>query len=103
MANVFFNLMGNMLSKMNSSTNFSKDQLVGALGELTLSISDGGIGEVVVNTGNSRLSATAKAFKDGQTIKKLTKVIFVDYKDGIFFVEPFDDQSYEADIDSFKS
>ncbi len=102
LANLFFGIMSTILSKMNSSTNFRKEQLIGSLGELTLSIEDGGMGEVLINTGNSRLSNAAKAFKPGTTIKKLTKVIIVDYKDSIFYVEPFDDQNFTVDADSFK-
>ncbi|MBX9720990.1 MAG: hypothetical protein K2X81_06335 [Candidatus Obscuribacterales bacterium] len=102
LANLFFGIMSTVLSKMNSSTNFRKEQLIGSLGELTLSIEEGGMGEVLINTGNSRLSNAAKAFKPGTTIKKLTKVIIVDYKDSIFYVEPFDDQNFTVDADSFK-
>jgi membrane protein implicated in regulation of membrane protease activity len=91
LANVFFNLMGSILMRMHSSTNFSKQSLVGAIGELTISIPPSSTGEVVIATGSSRYSAAAKCSDPEQTIKKLTKVIVVDIKDGMFFVEPFED------------
>ena len=91
LANVFFNLMGSILMRMHSSTNFSKQSLVGAIGELSISIPPGSTGEVVIATGSSRYSSAAKSSDPNQTIKKLAKVIIVDIKDGMFFVEPFDD------------
>ncbi|MBX9690634.1 MAG: hypothetical protein K2X27_28220, partial [Candidatus Obscuribacterales bacterium] len=91
LANLFFKMLGAMFSRMDSSSNFSKESLIGAQGELTLSIQDGGLGEVLIQTGTSRYPATAKAAKPEQNIKKLTKVIVVDIKDGIFLVEPFED------------
>lgn len=91
-ANLFFNIMGRVFSRMNSSTNFKRESLIGAIGELSLSIENGGIGEVVVRTGNSRYNFTAKPATEGQSIKKLTKVIVVDVKDGIFVVEPFEEE-----------
>lgn len=90
-ANLFFNLMGMFVSRLHSSTNFKKESLIGAIGELSLSIESGGIGEVVVRTGNSRYNFPAKPAIAEQSIKKLAKVIVVDIKDGMFYVEPFED------------
>ena len=90
-ANLIFAALGNMLSRMGSSTNFRKESLVGAMGELTLSIEDGGTGEVMITKSGSRYNGPARPYKEGQTIKKLAKVIIVDIKDGMYYVEPFDD------------
>jgi membrane protein implicated in regulation of membrane protease activity len=91
LANWFFGLMSNMMARMYSSTNFKKESLVGCTGQVTVSIEEGGIGEVLITTGNSRYTSAARAKGDQQTIKKLAKVIVVDIKDGIFLIEPFDD------------
>lgn len=93
LANWFFHFMGRTVARMDSSTNFRKESLIGSIGELTLSVQDGSLGEVVVSTGTSRYTAPARARKAEQSIKKLTKVIIVDIKDGIFLVEPFEESS----------
>ena len=91
LANLFFYLMSSVMSRLHSSTNFKKESLIGATGELSLSIESGGIGEIVVRTGNSRYNFPVRSANAEQSIKKLAKVIIVDIKDGIFFVEPFEE------------
>ena len=80
-----------MLLRMNSSTNFKKENLIGSVGELSLAIEAGTVGEIIVRTGSSRYNFPARAGNAEQTIKKLMQVIIVDIKDGIFVVEPFEE------------
>lgn len=96
LANLFFNILGTVLSKLGSSTNFKKESLIGSIGSLTLSIQDGSVGEVLLDTHNSRYSSAARTRNKDQSIKKLAKVIVVDIQDGIFIVEPFDEQTFSV-------
>lgn len=100
LSRLMFEFMGAFLSSMYSSTNFRKESLVGALGELTVSIEKGSIGEVLVSTGNSRYTSRAKCLGQDETIKKLTRVIVIDIKDDIFIVEPFEDSLMSVDKES---
>jgi hypothetical protein len=95
-ANSFLCLMGCMVSRMYSSTNFSKQSLIGALGELTISMPAGATGEVVVSTGSSRYTSPAKAHNPAQSLDRLAKVVVVDIRDGVLIVEPFDEQDFSA-------
>ncbi len=81
--------------RIGTSTNFTKESQIGALGQLTLSIDNGGLGEVMIASHGSRYSGPARPYEKGQTIKKLAKVVVVDIKDGIFIVEPFGDEDIE--------
>lgn len=92
LANAFFNILGTILLRIGTSTNFTKESQIGALGQLTLSIDNGGLGEVMIASKGSRYSSPARPYQEGQTIKKLAQVVVVDIKDGIFLVEPFDDE-----------
>lgn len=89
--NFLFSAMSAILSRLNSSTNFQDQNLIGTVGELTLSVGPTSTGEITISGKNGRHSGPAKPFKDGQEIKKLSKVIVSDYRDGIFYVEPFEE------------
>ncbi len=82
--------------RIGTSTNFTKESQIGALGQLTLSIDDGGLGEVMLTSKGSRYSGPARPYLKGQSIKKLAQVIVVDIKDGIFIVEPFEEEEMES-------
>lgn len=103
LANLFFTMLGSIFARLNSSTNFKKEYLIGSTGELSVSIEAAGVGEVVISTGNSRYTSRAKAADTQETIKKLAKVIVVDIKDDIFIVEPFNDASLLTDDEQTKS
>ena len=94
-ANAFFNILGTFLLRIGTSTNFTKQSQIGAIGELTLSIDDGGLGEVMISSKGSRYSSPARPYRKGQTINKLAKVVIVDIKDGIFLVEPFEEEEVD--------
>lgn len=91
LSNAFFNVLGTFLMRIGSSTNFSKDSLIGSIGQLTLSIDNGGLGEALITKSGSRHSGPAKPYKEGESIPKMAKIIIVDIKDGVFLVQPFDD------------
>lgn len=87
----YFVLSSKFMSRMYSSINFRKEDLIGAQGQLTVSIEAGSTGEVLVSSpGIGRYSSAARAKESGQSIKKLARVIVVDLKNDILIVEPFE-------------
>ncbi|MBX9690633.1 MAG: hypothetical protein K2X27_28215 [Candidatus Obscuribacterales bacterium] len=92
------NVFGLFVSKLNASTNFKQESLVGSVGDLILSIDPGQIGEVVVSTRGSRHSAPARARKSDLTIKRNSKVIICDFQDGVFLVEPVEEDLQNMSI-----
>ena len=94
LARIVLNALNYFVSKMDSSTNFKKESLIGTTGQLVLSIEAGKTGEISVANKGGRHNAPARAAKEDQEIKNLSKVIVVDCRDGIFYVEPVEDDAY---------
>ncbi|MBX9573618.1 MAG: hypothetical protein K2X77_32250 [Candidatus Obscuribacterales bacterium] len=88
LARILLNVLNAFVSKLHASTNFNQDSLVGTVGELVLSIEPGKTGEVILSGRSGRHSAPARAQNSEVEIRKLSKVIVVDCKDGVFYVEP---------------
>ena len=91
LARILLNILNSFVSRLHASTNFSQDSLVGTVGELVLSIEPGKTGEVVLISKSGRHSAPARSNSSDQEIKKLSKVIVVDCREGVFYVEPMTD------------
>lgn len=92
-SNAMFNALGLFMTKLSSSTNFQDESLIGTVGELTLPIGPNNMGEIVISNINGRHNGPAKPYNPDQEIKKLTKVIVSDYRDGIFYVVPYEDET----------
>lgn len=92
LARILLNVLNAFVSRLHASTNFREDSLVGTVGELVLSIEPGKTGEVILAGRSGRHSAPARAQNTDLEIKKLSKVIVVDCKDGVFYVEPMTEE-----------
>lgn len=64
--------------------------MIGVLGRTTLSIRQGGTGELVFTQGGTRHVAAARS-EDGAAVPKGAEVIVTRYEKGIAYVRPFED------------
>lgn len=65
-------------------------RLEGRLGQVSMAIREGGIGEVIyTGTAGGRQSVGARSV-DGQSIAAATEVVILGYRDGIASVQPWD-------------
>lgn len=92
-SNVVLALLGKLVSKLERSQSYRKEDAIGTVGHLTVPIMENGTGEVVFVCGGSKTAAPARAFETGTPISKLSKVIISDIRDGVYFVEPWDEES----------
>lgn len=95
LARILLNMLNAFVSRLHASTNFGKDSLIGTIGELVLSIEPGKTGEVILAGKSGRHSAPARSENVELEIKKLSKVIVVDCRDGVFYVEPMPESELE--------
>ena len=89
---ILLNALSRLFSSFNSSTNFKQESLIGAQADLILSIEPGTLGEITVSTRGSRHTAAARAKDPDMAIKNLSKVIICDRQDGVFIVEPVQEE-----------
>lgn len=95
-SNFFLALLGRLMSKMETTDTYRKEDAVGAVGHLTVPISENGTGEVVFVFAGSKSAAPARAFTSGAQISKMSKVIITDIRDGVYYVEPWDEVNGEV-------
>ena len=70
-------------------------RMVGVLGRLSLSIRDGGTGELIYSHDGTRHSCGARS-ADGSAIEKGVEVVVTAYDRGIAYVRRWDDLATEA-------
>lgn len=79
-------------SRSENSSATSIKQLEGKEGKVSISITDNGIGEVVVYTGFSKVNRMAKIYKNNDDITVIpqdTNILVMDIKDSILYVLPY--------------
>lgn len=79
-------------SRAENSSATSIKQLEGKEGKVSISITENGIGEVVVYTGFSKVNRMAKIYKNNDDITVIpqdTNVLVMDIKDSILYVLPY--------------
>ncbi len=83
--------MGWVTRKLHSSTNFREEDMIGTPADVTVSIPQGRTGEITYLVGSVRHTAPARNQLEGVSLAGSARVIIADIRDGIFYVEPFDD------------
>jgi membrane protein implicated in regulation of membrane protease activity len=81
--------LSGIISRMQSSKNFTDEQVIGKMAEVTVPLSKGKTGEITFVAGSSRQTSSARSLKSDQSFKAGSRVIISDVKDGIFLVEPW--------------
>lgn len=89
--NFFLAILGRLMSRMETSDSYRKEDAVGTVGQLTVPIAENGTGEIVFVFSGSKSAAPARAYTAGTQISKMSKVIITDIRDGVYFVEPWDE------------
>jgi hypothetical protein len=74
-------------SRMHVSTTFDERDLIGSTAEVTVPISTGRLGEITYVANAVRTTAPAKSVDGAVSFKASAKVIIIDIKDGIIYVE----------------
>lgn len=82
------------IAKMRVSSNFSEQQIIGKIAQVSISIPEDKMGEIVYLVGKGRQTAPART-KPGTKLSKDSEVIITDVRDGVFYVEGWDDDSIE--------
>ncbi|HEY9867777.1 MAG TPA: hypothetical protein V6D08_01100 [Candidatus Obscuribacterales bacterium] len=80
-----------MMFKMNVSSVVRVNELIGHPAEVLIPIQKGRVGEVTYVSGSTRLQAPAKPARPDMEFKRGAKVMISDIKDGVVYVEPWDD------------
>lgn len=80
-----------MVFKMNVSSVVRVNQLIGHPAEVLIPIQKGRVGEVTYVSGSTRLQAPARPARPDMEFKRGAKVMISDIKDGVVYVEPWDD------------
>ncbi|MBY0548017.1 MAG: YqiJ family protein [Candidatus Obscuribacterales bacterium] len=94
--NFFLAILGRLMSRMETSDSYRKEDAVGAVGQLTVPIAENGTGEIVFVFAGSKSAAPARAYTAGTQIGKMSKVIITDIRDGVYYVEPWDEVNGEV-------
>lgn len=77
------------MSRAENSTGYSMSELVGNVGEIVISIPQGGYGEVMMNIGMGTIHHIAGSY-EGASLEAGQRVVVVEVKDGVLLVVPFD-------------
>ncbi|MBI4533286.1 MAG: hypothetical protein HY711_04995 [Candidatus Melainabacteria bacterium] len=89
-----------MVTKLEVSSIVKVQELIGHTAEVLITIEDARTGEITYVAGSKRLHAPAKAAKPDANLRRGSKVMIVDVKDGIFYVEPWQDYFLESTTDT---
>lgn len=87
-----------LISRMRTSSNFSETQIIGQIAQVSVSIPADKMGEIVFLVGKSRQNAPARAAQPGVRLSKETEVIITDVRDGVFYVEGWDDDTLDQPV-----
>jgi len=94
-AAIVFSFMAKVLVKPDENLDPADYVMVGTLGKLTVSIREGGTGEIVYVQGGTRKSAAARS-EEGCAIEKGTEVVITQYKKGVAYVRRWDEMAGES-------
>lgn len=91
-SNRVLRLLGRFVRKMERSDAHRKEDAIGATGTLTVPITDGGVGEVAFVLSGMRINGPARAASSTPAdLRKSSRVIISDFRDGVYFVEAAED------------
>jgi hypothetical protein len=93
-ATVVFLLMAKVLWSPHENMQSADYEMVGVLGQLSLPIREGGLGELVYTQGGTRKSCGARS-DDGSAIEKGSEVVVTGYERGIATVRRWTDLASE--------
>lgn len=93
-SNIFLSLLGSVMSKLEKTDSYRKEDAIGTVGQLTVPIISGGTGEITFVSKGGKSAAPARAMQQGIDISKLSKVIISDIRDGVYYVEEWDDENH---------
>lgn len=91
-SNLFLGLLGKFVGRLEKSDSYRKEDAIGTVGQLTVPIFPGATGEVTFVSSGGKTAAPAKAMSADSHINKLAKVIIADVRDGVYFVEEWNDE-----------
>jgi len=94
-AAIVFTFMAKVLVKADENLDPADYVMVGTLGKLTVSIREGGTGEIVYVQGGTRKSAAARS-EDGRAVEKGTEVVITLYTKGVAYVRRWDEMAGES-------
>jgi hypothetical protein len=80
-----------MLGSAMTSSNLVVHNLVGHMGEITVPITEGRVGEMTCIVESKRYTYPARPAKSGVEFKKGSRVMIAEMRDGVSFVEPWTD------------
>jgi hypothetical protein len=86
--------MNAVIAKMRVSSNFSEQQIIGQIAQVSVSIPADKMGEIVYLVGKGRQTAPART-KHGTELSKDSEVIITDVRDGVFYVEGWNDDTID--------
>jgi hypothetical protein len=95
-ASVIFLFIARVLMRSEAALNPADYQMVGVLGAVTVSIREGGTGEIVFSQEGVRRCAGARS-EDGAAVSKGAEVIVTRYEKGIAYVKRWEDLAGDAD------
>lgn len=90
-------LLGWIAAKVENPELHLSDDVVGSVGEISVTIQPGKLGEVVFVLGLGRKNYQAKAMDPNKQIKRGTRVLIIDFEDNIAWVEAEEDLYLDAD------
>ncbi len=91
LSNVLFTLLGKMVRRMENTESYRKEDAIGSVGQLSVPIHSGATGEITFVLRGSRTHAPAKSIQGDNEISKSSKVIISDIRDGVYYVEPYNE------------
>lgn len=80
-----------LLRSTDVSTVARMSEVIGQMAHISVPIKEGRTGEIVCEMGSKRYNFSAKALNSQQTFTSGARVIIADMRDGVAFVEPWDD------------
>jgi hypothetical protein len=95
-AKLTLNFVGFLGSRMYESGTFSTQDVIGLQAEVTVPVSDQGMGEVVYVKGGRRDTASARVNKPEISLARGTMAIICDIRDDVAYVEPWSDFALTA-------
>ncbi len=91
-SNIFLGLLGKAIGKLERTESYRKEDAIGTVGQLSVPILPGATGEITFVSAGGKTAAPAKAMSTVTQISKMSKVIISDIRDGVYYVEEWNEE-----------